>query len=58
LSNLKSILYQKQWKKKGANIKVDNEKLNNLEVLRKMNVKENYYLFQNYKDLNLIIIKK
>jgi hypothetical protein len=56
LSNLKTILYDRQWILGGIfSIIINNNKLNILEELRKkLIVKENYYLFQNYKDFNII----
>jgi hypothetical protein len=59
LSNLKTIIYKKQWPFDGGrSFIINNDKLNNLEESRNMFIiKENFILFQNYKDFNFFLIK-
>jgi hypothetical protein len=57
---LREISYKRQWQYDGIySFNLYNDKLENLEEYRKTHIiKENYYLFQNYKDFNIIFNKK
>jgi hypothetical protein len=55
---LKTIIYEDQWiLDRDTSVVINNNKLDNLEVYRKMLIKEYYSLFQNYKDLNFFYNK-